>query len=93
VLNVVTTDRAASAALVRDPRVDKVSFTGSNAVGRDSAAACADRMARVALELGGKSAALLGMQFVGRLDGEPTRLSLASQLESHQPWDDHRPAL
>src|SRR5579875_3275653 len=27
VLNVVTADRAASAALVRDPRVDKVSFT------------------------------------------------------------------
>jgi betaine-aldehyde dehydrogenase len=59
VLNVVTADRAASAALVRNPRVDKVSFTGSNAVGRDIAAACVDRMARVTLELGGKSAALI----------------------------------
>ena len=59
VLNVVTADRQASEALVRDPRVDKVSFTGSNAVGRSIAAVCADRMARVTLELGGKSAALI----------------------------------
>jgi aldehyde dehydrogenase (NAD+) len=59
VLNVVTADRAASEALVKDQRVDKVSFTGSNAVGRGIAAVCADRMARVTLELGGKSAALI----------------------------------
>ncbi|GHJ41330.1 aldehyde dehydrogenase [Streptomyces sp. TS71-3] len=59
VLNVVTADRRASEALVRDPGVDKVSFTGSNAAGRSIAAACAGRMARVTLELGGKSAALI----------------------------------
>ncbi|EWM17000.1 betaine-aldehyde dehydrogenase [Kutzneria sp. 744] len=59
VLNVVTADRAASDALVRDPRVDKVSFTGSNAVGRGIASICADRLARVILELGGKSAAVI----------------------------------
>ena len=59
VLNVVTADRAASAALVRDPRVDKISFTGSNVVGRDIAVTSADRLARVTLELGGKSAALV----------------------------------
>jgi aldehyde dehydrogenase (NAD+) len=67
VLNVATADRAASAALVRDPRVDKVSFTGSNTVGRDIAAACADRMARVTLELGGKSAALVLDDYDGRV--------------------------
>jgi betaine-aldehyde dehydrogenase len=59
VLNVVTAGRAASEALVRDRDVDKVTFTGSNAVGRSIAAVCADRLARVTLELGGKSAALI----------------------------------
>jgi aldehyde dehydrogenase (NAD+) len=59
VLNVITADRAASAALVADTRVDKVSFTGSNAAGLSIAAACASRLARVTLELGGKSAALI----------------------------------
>ena len=59
VLNVVTADRAASDALVRDPRVDKVSFTGSNAVGRGIASICGERLARVTLELGGKSAAVI----------------------------------
>ena len=59
VLNVLTADREASAALVGDPRVDKVSFTGSNATGLGIAAVCASRLARVTLELGGKSAALI----------------------------------
>jgi aldehyde dehydrogenase (NAD+) len=59
VLNVVTANREASEALVRDPRVDKVSFTGSNVAGRRIASVCADRIARVTLELGGKSAALV----------------------------------
>ncbi len=59
VLNVVTADTEASAALVADPRVDHVSFTGSTAVGRAIGRVCADRMARVTLELGGKSAAII----------------------------------
>ena len=59
VLNVVTVDRAACAALVGDARVDMVSFTGSNATGLGIAAACACRLARVTFELGGKSAALI----------------------------------
>ncbi|HEX4225357.1 MAG TPA: aldehyde dehydrogenase, partial [Pseudonocardiaceae bacterium] len=59
VLNVVTAGRSASAALVRDRRIDMVSFTGSNVVGTDIATVCADRIARVTLELGGKSAALI----------------------------------
>jgi acyl-CoA reductase-like NAD-dependent aldehyde dehydrogenase len=42
-----------------DSRVDKVSFTGSNAAGRRIATICADRMARLTLELGGKSAGLI----------------------------------
>ena len=41
------------------PQVDKVSFTGSSAVGKRIGAICANRVARVTLELGGKSAAII----------------------------------
>ncbi|NUT33467.1 MAG: aldehyde dehydrogenase family protein [Hamadaea sp.] len=43
-------------ALVTHPDVDMVSFTGSTATGRRIGALAADRIARVSLELGGKSA-------------------------------------
>ncbi|SPD64733.1 3-succinoylsemialdehyde-pyridine dehydrogenase [Cupriavidus taiwanensis] len=46
-------------ALVAHPDVDMVSFTGSTAVGRRIAAAAGAQLKRVALELGGKSAALI----------------------------------
>ncbi len=59
VLNVVTADRAVSELLVRDPRVDKITFTGSTAAGRRIASICGERIARVTLELGGKSAAVI----------------------------------
>jgi acyl-CoA reductase-like NAD-dependent aldehyde dehydrogenase len=57
VVNVVTgTGPVAGAALVDHPDVDKVSFTGSLAVGRTVvAAAAASNLKRVTLELGGKS--------------------------------------
>ncbi len=59
VVNVVVADRAASETLVRDPRIDKISFTGSTQAGRRVAALCGERIARVSLELGGKSPALV----------------------------------
>jgi acyl-CoA reductase-like NAD-dependent aldehyde dehydrogenase len=59
VLNVVTADREVSELLVRDPRVDKITFTGSTAAGRLIASICGMRIARVTLELGGKSAAVI----------------------------------
>ena len=59
VVNIVTAHRPASEALVVNPGVDKVSFTGSTAAGKRIAALCAERVARVNLELGGKSAALI----------------------------------
>ncbi|GAA1985749.1 aldehyde dehydrogenase family protein [Amycolatopsis minnesotensis] len=59
VLNIVTGLPEASAALVRDPGVDKVSFTGSTATGRAIAAAAAPTLKHLALELGGKAAALV----------------------------------
>ncbi|MEH0841487.1 aldehyde dehydrogenase family protein [Micromonospora sp. CPCC 205711] len=46
-------------ALAAHPDVDLVSFTGSTATGRRIAHLAADRIARVALELGGKSANLI----------------------------------
>jgi acyl-CoA reductase-like NAD-dependent aldehyde dehydrogenase len=59
VLNVVTADREVSESLVRDPRVDKITFTGSTAAGRRIASLCGERIARCTLELGGKSAAVV----------------------------------
>ena len=59
VLNVVMADREVSELLVRDPRVDKIAFTGSTAAGRRIASICGERIARYTLELGGKSAAVI----------------------------------
>jgi aldehyde dehydrogenase (NAD+) len=59
VLNVVTADREVSELLVRDPLVDKITFTGSTAAGRRIASLCGERIARCTLELGGKSAAVI----------------------------------
>jgi betaine-aldehyde dehydrogenase len=59
VINVVIADREASEALVRNPGIDKISFTGSSATGTRIAAILGERMARYTLELGGKSAAII----------------------------------
>jgi acyl-CoA reductase-like NAD-dependent aldehyde dehydrogenase len=59
VINVLTADRQVSELLVTDPRIDKISFTGSTVAGRRIASLCGERIARVTLELGGKSAALI----------------------------------
>ncbi|HTU29538.1 MAG TPA: aldehyde dehydrogenase [Solirubrobacteraceae bacterium] len=59
VLNVVTAARGVSECLVRDPRIDKISFTGGTEVGRKIASILGHRVARYSLELGGKSAALI----------------------------------
>lgn len=54
-LNVVTGDGETGAALVDDPGVAKIAFTGSTSVGREIAAKCGKALKRVTLELGGKS--------------------------------------
>lgn len=59
VLNIVTGDAAAGAALVSDPRVGKVSFTGGLATARHVIRAAADNATPVVMELGGKSANLV----------------------------------
>jgi aldehyde dehydrogenase (NAD+) len=73
VLNVVTADREVSELLVRDPRVDKITFTGSTAAGRRIASLCGERIARCTLELGGKSAAVI----LDDIDIETTARTLA----------------
>lgn len=59
VINLFTAERDGSDHLVRHPGVDKVSFTGSLATGQHIASVCGERIGRVTLELGGKSAAII----------------------------------
>lgn len=59
VLNVVPGGTDAGAHLVSHPGVDKVSFTGSTAVGRIIGEVCGRLLRPVTLELGGKSAAVI----------------------------------
>jgi acyl-CoA reductase-like NAD-dependent aldehyde dehydrogenase len=59
VLNVVTGGPDVGARLASHPDVDKVSFTGSTAVGRQVMSLAADTVKRVTLELGGKSAVIV----------------------------------
>jgi acyl-CoA reductase-like NAD-dependent aldehyde dehydrogenase len=54
-LNVLTGDGTTGAALVDDPGVAKVAFTGSTVVGREIGAKCGRSLKRLTLELGGKS--------------------------------------
>ena len=68
VLNLVTAHRDAADYLVRSPGVDKISFTGSTIAGRRIASVAGERIARVTLELGGKSPAIV-------LDDFPTAVA------------------
>jgi aldehyde dehydrogenase (NAD+) len=59
VVSLLPAGREVGEYLVTHPGVDKVAFTGSTAAGRRIAALCGERLRRVTLELGGKSAAIL----------------------------------
>ncbi|MEU1425485.1 aldehyde dehydrogenase [Nocardia sp. NPDC005746] len=59
VLSVLPAEADASEYLVSHPGVDKVTFTGSSAVGRKIASIAGSQLKRCSLELGGKSAAIL----------------------------------
>src|SRR4051794_26667342 len=58
VVNIITGDGSAGAALVRSD-VDKIAFTGSTAVGKEIQRALAGRDVGLTLELGGKSANII----------------------------------
>lgn len=56
VINIVTGGKEAGVALTTDPRVGRISFTGSVETGKAIARAAADVLVPVTLELGGKGA-------------------------------------
>ena len=59
VVNIVAAGREVSEHILTHPSIDKVSFTGSTAVGRHIGSVCGGLLKRVTLELGGKSAAIV----------------------------------
>ena len=59
VVNIVAAGRETGEHLIRHPGIDKVSFTGSTAVGKHIGEVCGGQLKRVTLELGGKSAAIV----------------------------------
>jgi acyl-CoA reductase-like NAD-dependent aldehyde dehydrogenase len=59
VVNVVAVDDGIAPALVEDPRVAKIVFTGSVATGKKVMAQAAKNLTPVVLELGGKDAAIV----------------------------------
>jgi acyl-CoA reductase-like NAD-dependent aldehyde dehydrogenase len=59
VISVLPAGREVGEHLVTHPDVDKIAFTGSTAAGRRIMSLCGDRIARVTLELGGKSAGII----------------------------------
>ena len=68
VVNIVAAGREVGEHLVTHPGIDKISFTGSTLAGKRIAALCGERVRRVTLELGGKSAAIV----CDDVDFEPT---------------------
>jgi acyl-CoA reductase-like NAD-dependent aldehyde dehydrogenase len=92
------------AGLVRHPGVDKVSFTGSTAVGREVAAACGRDLKRVHLELGGKSAAVVlddadpaavaeGIKVAGLMNGGQACVAQTRVLVPRSRYPQHVDAL
>jgi hypothetical protein len=96
VVNIVTGDGGAGAALVRADGIDKVAFTGSTAVGKDIQRALAGRRVGLTLELGGKSAnivfedAALDQAVEGIIEGSSsTRATSAAPARGcccRSPW-------
>ncbi|UQB93106.1 MULTISPECIES: aldehyde dehydrogenase family protein [Mycobacterium] len=96
VVNVVPGGPDAGDKLVRDPRLDKISFTGGPETARKIQAACAESLTPLVLELGGKSAnivfadadlqraATIAAAGIVRLSGQvcvaPTRLLVQSSV-------------
>lgn len=59
VLNVITGAGPTGQAMIEHPGIDKISFTGSTAVGRSIVRASAGNFKRLSLELGGKAASVI----------------------------------
>ncbi len=59
VISIIAADAEVSRFLVAHEQIDAVHFTGGTEVGVEITKVCAERVARVTLELGGKSAAII----------------------------------
>jgi aldehyde dehydrogenase (NAD+) len=59
VVSIIPGGRETGEYLISHPGIDKVTFTGSTAAGRRIMSRCGERIARVTLELGGKSAGIV----------------------------------
>ena len=72
VINIVPAGRETGEYLVKHPKIDKVSFTGSTAAGMRIGELCGAQLKRCTLELGGKSAAIVldDVQFDDALLGQ-----------------------
>ena len=68
VVSLLPGGREVGERLVADPRVGCVAFTGSTATGKSIARVCADRVARVNLEMGGKDPFLVLPDVAGAID-------------------------
>ena len=68
VVNVVCGAGDVGASLVADERVDCVAFTGSVPTGKAIASVCAERVARVNLEMGGKDPFIVCADVAGQLE-------------------------
>ncbi|OLT14535.1 aldehyde dehydrogenase, partial [Actinomadura sp. CNU-125] len=90
--------------LVSHPGVDKVSFTGSTAAGRDVAQACGAALKRASLELGGKSAAIVlddadpaavaeGIKVAGLMNSGQACVAQTRVLVPRSRYDEHVGAL
>jgi aldehyde dehydrogenase (NAD+) len=82
VVSILPGGRETGEALVRHPGVDKISFTGSSATGRQIAAMCGEQLKRVSLELGGKSAAIILDD--ADIDHTVNQLKMASLMNNGQ---------
>jgi betaine-aldehyde dehydrogenase len=68
VVNLVAGAGDVGARIVEDERVDGVAFTGSVGTGKKVARACAERVARVNLEMGGKDAFIVCSDIAGEIE-------------------------
>ena len=84
VFNFVTGAGGTGAALSAHPDVDKISFTGSVATGQSIAKVAAPRMARLSLELGGKSAGIVFPEARSVAGAARTLMGLCSTFMSGQ---------
>ncbi|WP_300680503.1 aldehyde dehydrogenase [Nocardioides sp.] len=104
VVNIVAGGREVGEHLVTHPAIDKIAFTGSTAAGRRIASLAGERLRRVSLELGGKSAAIVlddadeaatieGLKFIGLMNSGQACVAQTRVLVSRERHDAFAAAL